>query len=35
MERHCSNALALAQWLERQPQVARVYYSRPGFAPAA
>lgn len=26
MERHCSNALALAQWLERQPQVARVYY---------
>ncbi|HGH4312622.1 TPA: cystathionine gamma-synthase [Pseudomonas aeruginosa] len=30
MERHCSNALALAQWLERQPQVARVYY--PGLA---
>jgi len=26
MERHCSNALELAQWLERQPQVARVYY---------
>ncbi len=26
MERHCANALALAQWLERQPQVARVYY---------
>jgi cystathionine gamma-lyase len=26
MERHCSNALDLAQWLERQPQVARVYY---------
>ncbi|NER60322.1 PLP-dependent transferase [Pseudomonas sp. MAFF212428] len=26
MERHCSNALALAQWLEAQPQVARVYY---------
>ena len=26
MERHCSNALALAQWLERQPQVARVHY---------
>ena len=26
MERHCSNALALAQWLEQQPQVARVYY---------
>ncbi|HCL3736845.1 TPA: PLP-dependent transferase [Pseudomonas aeruginosa] len=30
MERHCSNALALVQWLERQPQVARVYY--PGLA---
>jgi cystathionine gamma-lyase len=26
MERHGSNALALAQWLERQPQVARVHY---------
>ncbi|MBF7144764.1 MULTISPECIES: trans-sulfuration enzyme family protein [Pseudomonas] len=26
MERHCSNALDLAQWLEQQPQVARVYY---------
>lgn len=26
MERHCSNALALAQWLQAQPQVARVYY---------
>jgi cystathionine gamma-lyase len=26
MERHCSNALALAQWLEAQPQVARVHY---------
>lgn len=26
MERHCSNALDLAQWLEHQPQVARVYY---------
>lgn len=26
MERHCSNALELAQWLERQPQVARVHY---------
>jgi cystathionine gamma-lyase len=26
MERHCSNALALAQWLEQQPQVKRVYY---------
>lgn len=30
MERHCSNALALAQWLEAQPQVARVHY--PGLA---
>jgi O-succinylhomoserine sulfhydrylase len=26
MKAHCANALALAQWLERQPQVARVYY---------
>ncbi|WP_076999343.1 PLP-dependent aspartate aminotransferase family protein [Variovorax sp. KK3] len=26
MERHCANALALAQWLETQPQVARVHY---------
>jgi len=26
MERHCSNALELAHWLEGQPQVARVYY---------
>lgn len=26
MERHCRNALELAQWLERQPQVAAVYY---------
>lgn len=26
MERHCSNALELAQWLERQPKVARVSY---------
>ncbi|QSI32826.1 cystathionine beta-lyase [Variovorax sp. RKNM96] len=30
MERHCSSALALAQWLESQPQVARVHY--PGLA---
>jgi cystathionine gamma-lyase len=30
MERHCSSALALAQWLEGQPQVARVHY--PGLA---
>jgi len=30
MERHCSSALALAQWLEAQPQVARVHY--PGLA---
>lgn len=30
MERHCANALELAQWLERQPQVARVHY--PGLA---
>ena len=26
MERHCSNALVLAQWLEGQPKVARVRY---------
>lgn len=26
MERHCSNALTLARWLEQQPQVARVNY---------
>jgi cystathionine gamma-lyase len=26
MERHCSNALALAQWLEAQPKVERVRY---------
>jgi len=30
MERHCENALALAQWLHEQPQVARVHY--PGLA---
>lgn len=26
LERHCSNALALAQWLEREPKVRKVYY---------
>jgi len=26
MQRHCENALALAQWLQEQPQVARVHY---------
>lgn len=26
MERHCSNAMALAQWLEAQPQVQQVIY---------
>ncbi|HEY3301689.1 MAG TPA: O-succinylhomoserine sulfhydrylase [Methylophilaceae bacterium] len=30
MEAHCRNALALAQWLEQQPMVERVYY--PGLA---
>jgi cystathionine gamma-lyase len=30
MERHCSNALALARWLEAQPQVKSVRY--PGLA---
>jgi O-acetylhomoserine (thiol)-lyase len=27
MERHCDNALALAQWLKEQPQVAWVSYA--------
>jgi cystathionine gamma-lyase len=39
MERHCANALALAQWLERQREVARVRYpglpSHPQHALAA
>ena len=26
MERHCTSALRIAQWLERHPKVARVYY---------
>jgi cystathionine beta-lyase/cystathionine gamma-synthase len=26
MQRHCENALALAQWLEQHPKVARVHY---------
>jgi cystathionine gamma-lyase len=26
MERHCSNAMALAHWLAQQPKVARVHY---------
>lgn len=26
MERHCSNARKLAEWLQKQPQVARIYY---------
>jgi cystathionine beta-lyase/cystathionine gamma-synthase len=26
MQRHCENALALAQWLERHPKIARVHY---------
>ncbi|HYL70363.1 MAG TPA: PLP-dependent transferase, partial [Candidatus Dormibacteraeota bacterium] len=30
MERHCTNALAIAQFLEQHPQVERVYY--PGLA---
>ena len=30
MRAHCDNALALAQWLEQQPGVARVYY--PGLS---
>ena len=35
MERHDANALALAQWLEAQPQVARVHYPGLAIAPAA
>jgi len=27
MEKHCSNALAVAQWLEEQPNVEKVYYT--------
>jgi O-succinylhomoserine sulfhydrylase len=30
MKAHCDNALAIAQWLEQQPGVAKVYY--PGLA---
>lgn len=30
MQRHCENALKLAQWLEQHPKVERVYY--PGLA---
>jgi cystathionine gamma-lyase len=30
LERHCASALALAQWLEREAKVAKVYY--PGLA---
>ena len=30
MERHCANALAIAQFLEQHPEVERVYY--PGLA---
>jgi cystathionine gamma-lyase len=26
MERHCANAMAVAQWLERHPAIERVYY---------
>jgi cystathionine gamma-lyase len=26
LERHCSNALELARWLEREPKVAKVFY---------
>jgi O-succinylhomoserine sulfhydrylase len=27
MQAHCASAQALAQWLEQQPQVAKVYYA--------
>jgi cystathionine gamma-lyase len=30
MQRHCENALALAEWLEKHPKLARVHY--PGLA---
>lgn len=30
MQRHCENAMDLAQWLERHPRIARVHY--PGLA---
>jgi methionine-gamma-lyase len=30
MQRHCANALAVAQWLETHPKIERVYY--PGLA---
>ena len=30
MQRHCENAMALAEWLEAHPQIARVHY--PGLA---
>ena len=30
MKAHCANALDVAQWLEKQPGIARVYY--PGLA---
>jgi cystathionine beta-lyase/cystathionine gamma-synthase len=39
MDRHCDNAMSLADWLSRQPQAARVFYpglkSHPGHAIAA
>lgn len=35
MERHCANALQVAQWLQQQPQVKKVFYpglpSHPGY----
>lgn len=38
MDRHCDNAVSLADWLTKQPQVARVYYpglpDHPGHAVA-
>jgi cystathionine beta-lyase/cystathionine gamma-synthase len=39
MDRHCDNAVSLADWLTKQPQVAKVYYpglkDHPGHAVAA
>src|SRR5207237_3617538 len=39
MDRHCDNAVSLAAWLVKQPQVAKVYYpglkDHPGYTVAA
>lgn len=35
MERHSANALQLAEWLEQQPEVERVWFPLAGLAPAS